>query len=385
MILIDRKSCTGCSACASICQNNCLSMAADENGFLYPQVDESACISCNLCVNVCPVLNQADVSEWSVQAYAVYSKDMPLRMDSSSGGVFSELAQAVIKQGGVVYGAAYNEQFEVEHCGVEMLDDLTRLRGAKYSQSDLKDTFSEVSVRLIQGQKVLFSGTPCQVAGLKAFLRNNCENLFCVDVVCHGVPSPLAWKEYVRCRADIDNEGVLPRRINLRSKETGWSHYRYSNVFEYDGGKMFSDINGNNLFMKLFVGDYISRESCSECQFKGYHSVSDITIGDFWGIWDIAPEMDADKGTSVVLIQSEKGKKLFSQIEDRVTVKPVSLEDASSQNPSMLMPSPQKSNRNQVLETIREGRIMELEELFSQPEKQKDSFLHKIKHRLNIR
>lgn len=376
------KSCTGCSACASICHNNCISMVADDNGFCYPQIDESACISCNLCQRVCPVLNTADVSEQKTLAYAVISKDERIRTDSSSGGIFSELAQTVIRQGGAVYGAAYDEQFVVRHCCVESVEDLAMLRGAKYAQSALGDVFADVAVRLMQEQKVLFSGTPCQVAGLKAFLENDCENLICVDFVCHGVPSPVAWKEYVKNRADMDNAGTLPQQINLRSKETGWSRYQYSNVFEYDDGKKFSSKSGENLFMKLFVGDYISRKSCSDCKFKGYDRVSDITIGDFWGIWDIAPEMDDDKGTSVVLVHSDKGRTLFSQIKDSAIVKPVTLEEASRQNPSMLKSSPEKLNRVEVLEMIQEGRIMELESLFPQTGSQKVSLLQRMKKRL---
>lgn len=382
MITINQKSCTGCTACASICKNNCISMIADEYGFCYPQIDESACISCNLCQSICPVLNPINISEQKAAAYAVYSKDNLLRADSSSGGIFSELAQEIIRQNGAVYGAAYNDQFEVYHCCVETVEDLAKLRGAKYSQSVLGNVFSEIQLRLQQGQMVLFSGTPCQAAGLKAFLQRDYENLLCVDFVCHGVPSPMAWNKYVQSRAVMDNEGELPHRINLRSKETGWSRYQYSNVFEYAEGKKYSSKSGDNLFMKLFVGDYINRHSCSDCQFKGYDRVSDVTIGDFWGIWDIAPEMDDDKGTSVVMIHSDKGRALFSQIEDRVAVKSVTLEEASRQNPSMLKPSPEKANRIEVLEMIREGRIMELEGLFPLVTEQKVSLLQKVKNRL---
>ena len=261
----------------------------------------------------------------------------------------------------------------------------TYLRGAKYAQSDLGNSFIEIRNRLKNNQKVLFSGTPCQVAGLKSFLRRDYDNLICVDFVCHGVPSPMAWKEYVKYRSQIDASGQLPEKINLRSKKSGWSRYRYSNLYEYPDGNVYTALSGNDLYMKLFVGDYISRESCSNCQFKGYSRVSDITLGDFWGIWDIDPEMDDDKGTSLVLVQSEKGRKIFSEITVRICSKEMTLQQASMQNPSLLKSSPAKANRQEVLDMIREGRIGELENLFPKPQKEKMSLLRRIARKVTGR
>lgn len=335
-------------------------------------------MDCGLCEEICPVLNKLELAEEQPKAFAAWSCDSEIRANSSSGGIFSELVKEVLAQGGAVLGAAYDENFVVKHICIETEEDLFKLRGAKYAQSDLGNSFIEIRNRLKNNQKVLFSGTPCQVAGLKSFLKKDYDNLICVDFVCHGVPSPMAWKEYVKYRSQIDSSGQIPKKINLRSKKSGWSRYRYSNLYEYPDGNAYTALSGNDLYMKLFVGDYISRESCSDCQFKGYSRVSDITLGDFWGIWDIAPEMDDDQGTSLVLVQSEKGRKIFSEITDTICSKEMTLQQASMQNPSLLESSPAKANRQEVLDMIREGRIGELENLFPKPQKEKMSLLRRI-------
>lgn len=363
--LAETKYCTGCTACSSACPKGCIAMVAEENGFLYPGVDAENCVSCGLCEKSCLVMNPLEKAENTPKAYAAYSKDEPMRLESSSGGVFTELAKAVLKDGGAVFGAAYNEQFEVVHICAESENDLTKLRGAKYAQSNLQGVFTEVKARLDAGQKVLFSGTPCQVGGLKAYLRKDYENLLTVDFVCHSVPSPMAWREYVKYRAQQDNGGELPTSVNLRSKQSGWTNYQYSNLFSYADGRNHAAKSGESLYMKLFVGGYINRESCANCQFKGYIRISDLTIGDFWGIWDIAPEMDDNKGTSVVLVQSERGAELLRSISAQLVVKSVTLEEASRQNGAMLKTAQPNARRTEALEKIRAGEIRECEGWFA--------------------
>lgn len=378
--LANKNVCVGCTACANICPKRCIEMKKDSVSFAYPYiVHPTSCVECGMCERVCPVLNEGVKNNGLPSAYAALSKDDSVRMNSSSGGIFTELAKRIISRNGVVYGAAYDEKFEVHHCCVDNVDDLHRLRGAKYAESNLGNSFIDILARLKHGRIVLFSGTPCQVAGLKFFVRKDFDNLICVDFVCHGVPSPMVWKSYIEYRSKEEADGELPCSINLRSKGTGWSKYQYSNVFEYGNGKQHSTLSSQSLFMKLFVGDYISRISCENCMFKGYSRVSDITFGDFWGIWDIDPEMDDDKGTSVVLVQSEKGQVLWREISDKIKFKEVSLEQASQQNPSMLIPSKANPNRNTVLDKIREGHIEECENLFVQP---KISMANRIKGRI---
>lgn len=375
--LAAKEYCTGCTACASVCPKACITMVADENGFLCPVIDTESCIECGLCEKTCPIITSVKVIENEPKAFAAYSTDDIIRMESSSGGVFTEIAKAVLAEGGTVFGAAYNEYFDVVHICVDSEVELAKLRGAKYAQSDLRGIFINVKAKLDAGRQVLFSGTPCQVAGLKAFLRQDYPNLLTVDFVCHGIPSPMAWSEYVESKKAIKNSKLV--RINQRSKDTGWSRYSYSCLIEYDDGTQYSKRNSDDLYMKLFCNDYILRESCSACNFKGYERKSDITIGDFWGIWDIDPQMDDDKGTSVVLIQSDKGKSLWNEIGDKITFREVSLEQASQQNLSMLNTSKAKPNRNHVLDEIREGHIDECEKLFVQP---KPSVMNRIKGKI---
>ena len=382
--LATKEYCTGCTACASACLKGCIAMTADENGFSCPVIDAQKCVECSLCEKACPIMTSFPKAENTPKAYAAYSNDEQMRLDSSSGGIFTEIAKAILQQGGAVFGAAYNNRFEVVHICVEDEENLAKLRGAKYAQSDLRDTFEEVKRRLDRGQNVLFSGTPCQVGGLKAFLHKEYENLLTVDFVCHSVPSPMAWQAYVQYRAKLDHGGELPETINLRAKKPGWSHYQYSNLFQYPNGTNHVAKSGESLYMKLFVGGYINRASCANCQFKGYSRISDLTIGDFWGIWDIAPEMDDNKGTSVLLVQSKRGAELLDQISNRLTLEEVSCEEASRQNPAMIKTSAQNDRRQSTLALIQNGRFAECEKLFVTPRRNyAHIFLQKIKVLVN--
>lgn len=354
--------CSGCSACASACPTGCLSMEPDGNGFLHPVlVHPENCVGCGRCAQVCPILKPS-IQHPKPTAYGAYSKDCSLRLQSSSGGVFSELAGAVLKEGGAVFGAAYDRDFRVVHTCVEQESELAALRGAKYAQSDVTGIFREVKSRLDRGQKILFSGTPCQVGGLQSFLGREYSNLLTVDFVCHGVPAPLAWEKYV---AHMSAQGPIAA-INLRSKETGWSRYRYSNAFVYQNGERVLHSSSDSLYMKLFVGDAINRPSCQNCRFKGAARPSDITLGDFWGIWDIDPELDDDRGTSLILVQSPKGAHALEQIRRRLVLKEVTLAAALRSNPSALVSSEAHPRRHEILKRLRSGKIDESVKLLSQ-------------------
>ena len=371
------EMCTGCTACASICPQNCIVMLPDDEGFSYPTTVLEDCVNCGLCAKVCPLINDIQKGKVEPKAYAAYSKDENIRLESSSGGIFSEIAKNVLKCGGSVYGAAYNETFEVVHSCVKKEADLFKLRGAKYAQSDLGSSFKEIKGKLDGNQLVLFSGTPCQVVGLKAFLCKTYENLITIDFICHSIPSPMAWREYVKYRSIDDNEGIFPVEINLRSKETGWSNYKYSNKFEYCNGITHICKSGDSLYMKLFIEGFISRRSCGCCPFKGYNRSSDLTIGDFWGIWDVAPEMDDNKGTSVTFVHSDKGRSVWETVSSKIKYKEVTLEQASQQNPYMLVPFRDNPNRAIALREIRDGRINHCAELFAAP---KTSLLSLLKN-----
>ena len=269
--LASKSQCTGCTACVSICPCHCIKMQKDDAGFLFPEmIERSACIGCGACEQVCSVLaDEGFDGELSTVAYAAFSKNNLLRMGSSSGGFFSELADAVLQSGGLVYGVGYDAEGTVKHICVGNQKELGKLRGAKYSQSILGDSFQTLKKQLDSGRKVLFSGTPCQVAGLQSFLKRDYDNLICVDFVCHGVPSPMVWEKYIKYRAQNDNGGVTASHINLRNKESGWSKYSYSVEFTYSDNNRYLCENSADPFIRLFVGDYILRESCSDCRFKG--------------------------------------------------------------------------------------------------------------------
>ena len=354
--LASKHHCTGCTACVNSCPYQCIQMKTDEVGFMFPKiVDISQCISCGVCESICPVRKEKELVKCVTIAYAAYTKNEYTRLQSSSGGIFSELAISVLKAGGTAYGASYYENGVVRHIQIDNRDDIGKLRGAKYSQSILGYSFQTIKKILDTEKIVLFSGTPCQVAGLKSFLRRDYENLICIDFVCHGVTSPIVWDKYIQYRAENDNNGIRPKTINLRSKESGWSRYSYSVEFVYSDGKRYLCKNDSDSFMRLFVGDYILRECCDDCLFKGYDRTSDITLADFWGIWDIDPKMDDNKGTSLILTHTSKGEKLFKTIAENIKCKQVTLEQASYKNQSMLKSAVHKDSRSVVLKTIAEN------------------------------
>lgn len=229
------SNCTGCHACADICPKQCIDMRDIGEGFLFPIVNMENCILCNCCEKVCPLLHVPNKNQ-NTQAFAVKSKDEAEREKSSSGGFFPLLAKWILNSGGIVYGAAYDKDFKVRHIAVTDIEKLPLLQGAKYVQSTIGTIFSEVEDQLKAGRKVLFSSTPCQCAGLKAFLRKDYDNLILVDLICHGVPSPTVWQIYINYRAQKENGGKRPVRINMRSKASGWS--RYSTEFYYGNGKI---------------------------------------------------------------------------------------------------------------------------------------------------
>ena len=252
--LASKSQCTGCQACASICPKNCISMVTAGDGFRFPDISIENCVQCGKCEKVCPVLHTQIVST-NTLAFAIKNRNEKERKDSTSGGIFSLLAKFVLNQNGIVFGAAYSENFEVRHVDITDSNHLSLLQGAKYTQSIVGDAFEEAKKELETGRTVLFSGTPCQCAGLKSFLGKTYDNLLTMDLICHGVPSPKVWQAYIDYRSQKENNGVRPQRINMRSKSSGWSRYGYSTEFDYGDEKISQIGNGHDLFMKAFVGN----------------------------------------------------------------------------------------------------------------------------------
>lgn len=354
MNLPKHEKCTGCGSCAAVCPKGCIRMVADREGFLYPEVDESQCVSCKICEKACAVLNSPKVSD-SVELLAAQNTDALVRQESSSGGVFTALAQRIIQAGGVVCGAVYNEKFMVEHRIAFTMDEVAPMRGAKYAQSHAGHLFRQLKQLLTEGKQVMFVGTPCQCAGLKGYLGQDYDQLLTVDMICHGVPAPAVFESYVNRRRELDANGAPVASINLRNKSTGWSNYAYSVVFQYADGSVYSAPQREDPYMRGFVGDLYLRPSCSDCSFKGIHRCSDLTLGDCWGIWEYSPEFDDNKGTSLLLVQSEKGRKMWDMISPRFRCTALSEEAATKWNPSALSVSSAHAARTEFFRRLRGG------------------------------
>lgn len=334
--LCDPILCTGCSSCAQICPHGCITMKPDSEGFRRPVVDESRCTDCGACAAACPVLRRPASPSLPV-AYAAKNRDESVRSVSSSGGVFTLLAEHVLAQGGVVFGAAYDADFKVEHRMVETPQQLSALRSAKYVQSDLSDSFRQVKDLLAQGRQVLFSGTPCQVSGLRSFLDKDEPNLLTVDLVCHGSPSPAVWARYLDWRSEQKCDGHRPVTVNLRAKDTGWSSYSVDIRWPY--GVNYIASKQDDPYLRAYLDALCLRPSCHRCSFKGLNRVADFTLGDYWGVWDQLPAMSDNKGTSIVLVHSEKAKALWAQLSDSMTVREADVRRCMEHNPSALQSS----------------------------------------------
>ena len=328
--VIQKKDCCGCSACVGKCPKQCIRLEEDEEGFLYPKVDEAVCIGCGICEKVCPVLNQGGRHE-PLQVYAAKNKDEEIRMKSSSGGIFTLLAEKVIQEGGVVFGAAFSSDWEVVHTYAETLEGVAAFRGSKYMQSRMGTSYKDAERFLKQGRTVLFSGSPCQIRGLKLFLRKDYDNLLAVDFICHGVPSPKVWRAYLKetiARKGGKNSVLsypMHRNseidgVDFRSKSTGWKKYSFALTLSetpVEGDKntvLLSSVFSENPFMKAFLTDLILRPSCYDCPSKSGKSGSDITIADYWAIPQVAPDFDDDKGVSLVLVQSKEGEQFYETL-----------------------------------------------------------------------
>ena len=349
--LMKKADCCGCGACVQSCPKNCMTMVADSEGFLYPKVDEAACANCGLCEKVCPILSFKKPAAENVAAYAGYTPDEPLRQASSSGGVFSVLAQAILDRGGVIAGAAFAEDFSVSHIVVEKQGDLNRLRGSKYVQSRMEDVYIQVRQLLKQGRPVLFTGVACQVAGLKTFLGKNYDGLYTVDVLCHGVPSPKVWKHYLAEQEQRHGAKILA--ASFRHKRKGWKSF--SMVLDFDNQKQYHEILDLDAFMRLFLTNICLRPSCHSCRFKDFPRPADLTIGDAWGIGKHMPELDDDRGTSVVLVNSPKGRQLWDTVAGGLVYKPGQLDTLLPKDADSRRSVRPHSNRSRFFAALDQG------------------------------
>ncbi|MCR5213889.1 MAG: Coenzyme F420 hydrogenase/dehydrogenase, beta subunit C-terminal domain [Eubacterium sp.] len=308
MIDIQRsEECCGCTACVNACPLNCIEMRADKEGFYYPHVDMDKCIDCHKCEKVCPVINSPQVGA-KPPAILARTNNKKILGRSTSGGVFTQIALEIVKEGGVVYGVIYDDNFMVCHERISDVKDIPKLSGSKYVQSDLGSVFSKVKSDVDAGLKVAFCGTPCQVAGLKNYLGKDYENILLVDLVCHGVPSPKLWKDYVDY---LQKKNGKLKYVNFRSKRLGYHVSVMEEVFE--NGKRQIGSARTNLMSKCFFKNVADRPICYECPFKTVSRVSDITIFDGWHAPDYVSGLkDDDKGYTIILQHSDKWKSFIN-------------------------------------------------------------------------
>ena len=337
MIHIDSPyNCSGCTACESICGQRAIEMVPDVMGFLYPKINQEQCVRCGLCEKVCQFRDEYDktLNIGSPIAYAARHKDMKEIMKSRSGAAFAVISDKILDNGGIVYGVGYDNHFRIVHKRAITKKERDEFRGSKYVQSDLTGVFRSVREDLKNGLTVLFSGTPCQTAGLNSFVGNNLrKNLVLIDIVCHGVASPYVWRDYLSYLENKHGSRIVS--VNFRDKELfGWKDQRETFIFE--------KINGKKSFTFLFYQNIFFRLSCSHCHFTNLQRPSDITLADYWGWERMDPTFNADdKGCSLVLCNTSKGLDLFKSIMDKMDIIPVSLELAMQphfKKPSLLHP-----------------------------------------------
>lgn len=367
--ILDKKDCCGCASCVQVCPKQCISMTEDCEGFLYPKVDSVVCVDCGLCEKVCPVINQG-YTIVPLATYAAKNKDEKIRYKSSSGGVFTLIAEQILADGGVVFGARFNENWEVIHDYAETVEGLEAFRGSKYLQSVIGDNYKYAKQFLLEGRNVLFSGTPCQIAGFKKFLRKEYENLLTVEVVCHGVPSLKVWRDYLQYKraqhvvgkntvsSSIDELPVITG-ISFRDKISGWKKFGFkicyaaSKAAENSVSKSANIVNSEitpfneDVFMRGFLKNLYLRPSCYHCVARQGKSGADIAIADYWGIQRIHSELDDDKGVNLVLINTQKGQTYFDAIAATLTYTISDYRKAIANNPCIVKSVAEPSQRVQ--------------------------------------
>ena len=359
----EKSDCCGCGACMNICPRKAISMTEDECGFVYPEIDVELCIRCGKCKKVCAFQNTEEIN-YPLKTIAAVSKNKEQASNSASGGIFAAIAELFIKNNGVVYGAAFDEMWNVSHREISKVEELHVLQGSKYVQSNIGLTYTQAKEKLENGKKVLFSGTPCQIAGLKKYLGKKYENLLTIDIVCHGVPSGKIFQSYIKYLENKE-DGTL-KYFTFRDKKIGWGINGCAK-FETPSGKIKEKKlwQSASSYLYYFVKGWIYRENCYYCKYAGKNRPGDITLGDYWGIEKEHPEYlqssgwDENKGISVVIANSEKGEKYLHQIECLDT-RPSLFEKAARANDQLNHPS-SEGKRNEILSAFMKAGWCELE------------------------
>lgn len=352
--ICDLQKCTGCSCCKNLCPVNAISMVTNKEGFEIPIIDKDRCISCGLCSRKCPVNDRTDTyfNKNLHSAYAGKSNDIERQLLCTSGGIFTSIALEFIQKGGIVYGAAYDEEFRVTHIRVDCIDDVVKLSDSKYSQSIIGDTYKFVKRDINSGKRVLFSGTSCQISGLYHYLDEKPERLYCIDVICHGVPSPGVWKWYIdKCREKYKKNIVSVRH---RGKNPGgWNWKKQFFELRFEDGKGIKENIWENSYISGFLNDLYLRPSCHMCQYKNKQikRVADITLADFWGCEDVEKEFYDTNGVSLIIVNNDKGNKLLHETKN-ISTKETNINEALKYNVAAFRPYPFNKGRKFFFENF---------------------------------
>lgn len=388
MISIKEKAeCCGCNACGDACPQGAISYTVDNEGFWYPKVNKEMCVDCGLCDKVCPCINECSSkkkNKTEPDCYAAEHRSIEVIFQSTTGGMFSALADVIYAEKGYVGGAIHNQDFSVSHFLSHSREDLAKLRRSKDLQSNAEGFYKDVKNALVTGNKVLVCGVPCQIAGLLNFLQKDYENLITVDLICAGVNSPLVWRKYLDYIEEIKGSKIV--WTENKSKEYGWKNLTQKFVFE-DGNEFF-DTRKTSLFTQGYIESHLyCRPSCYECKFKGFPRVADITIGDYWGISNYSRDHESDMGTNLVLVNSQKGEFFFAKAKRRVNYEKTPLDWALPGNPALLKSiSILSDRRNEFFEDLRNNRFDKVVEKYTvnKGNKAKQWLKKKIKFALRI-
>lgn len=356
-IVKDARLCTGCAACSQICPKSAITMSANEEGFLYPSVDDALCTDCGLCERTCPVntalKTDGGTKTISHKVYACYSTDEAIRSTSTSGGVFTQLALMTLRDGGVVFGAGFDGSYKVTHTYAENEKQLDNLRRSKYVQSDIANSFTEARDFLRAGRKVLFCGVPCQIAGLKAFLNRDHDGLLLTcDLACHGVPSPKVWEMFLKYVQNIYKSEI--KAVSFRDKSTGWNDSSMN--VEFKNGSRYTDRVKREIYSMGFGKSIFNRKSCYDCRFKLDNTKADITLADFWGIDKRGEKEYSDnKGVSLVLSHTPAGEEALARIGGNICIRERSFDEAVRFNPRLVSSVAEPAGRKLFFEDMKAG------------------------------
>lgn len=359
-LFTDETKCCGCEACVNICPKQAITMQKNEKGFLYPVVDETKCIHCERCASVCKFRHSELSNMRTPDVYAVVNQNKTDIHKSTSGGAFSVMARYVLENNGVVVGCAWDKEILPYHISVDSLDELEKLQGSKYVQSRIGDSFKVVKSELENGKKVLFSGTPCQCDGLRSYLGKEYENLICVELICHGVPSAEFWRAYVTLLENQLHGRILD--IKFRDKKRGWGallHITYKNAKGSIKHKYLS--TGESYYYYYYWGGNLYRDSCYSCKYACLYRQSDYTIGDYWGIQRAHPDVDASGGASVLLVNTDKGKNLLPELQKYMKIVPSTLDAATRENGQLVAASTEQLPVERLWELYKNGGAEALE------------------------